>query len=1194
MAPALRIYLFGGFRLAMEGGDFPSIATVKARSLFAYLVLHAGVHHTRDLLAGQFWPELPNALARRRLSQALWRIRQVFDPDCAPLKSKKGIIRFAPEQPYWLDVTAFEQSLGQGDEAGLRKAIGYYQGDFMAGHYDDWLFTQRERLRDQFLDALESLLHLCKTEGKLDESLRLARRLALAEPLRETAHYEIMRLCHLLNRPQEALRQYQILQDILHNELGLKPSARSTYFYRQLRQEIRRSISAPVMGKAMNDVALVGREGQRRQLLARLDAATRGAGGLVLLDGGAGIGKTRLLQTIAQDARWRSMRVLWGWGEDRAQASSYHMLLQILHEALTPLWAEQLQPQIQSACLNALRVRLPHLQKLKNPPTSGLSALPPEKQCIHEALAQLILSLGRIQPHLLIFEDVHWADALTLEALQHLTPLLPQAQILIILSFRGGEARDDADLWALLQGLHTAGGQRMQLNPMPQNATAELVRLSLGMSRIAPQFSRRIYQHSRGNPLVVLELLRFLMDDNVLFRDDAGQWRMHWDASSADYGELPLPASVQQNIARRLQKLSGQERRFINAAAVLGARFDFSMLVALLRWEIPLCSQLVNALDARGFWEAGTDAYHFRHHLIHQAVLGEMDAAEQQQWHRQIFHLLEREQPQSIEKLAYHATAAHLADAAMTYNLQAGEQAQALYANTNALHYFEQALALVPTGQRARRWAVLRRIESVLDWLARREAQNVCLEEMMALSDSLQDKAMRAKTLFRYGKFKSRTGKPHACLHLLDEASSLAREVGDIKLEAFCHQTAARAYWHTGDVRNTLVFIQRAEALFQVVEDVVGEIETLQMKGNLYLGLLGHYESAMRSFERLRALAESLGDDEMFYTAQGNLAISLMSLGRYFQSLSLLSETIAFFEKTEDLLWLGVAYFCLGNNYLGLDRLEMARDAAERGLTFCAASKNTNFAIELHSLLGQIDLLEGAYVAAVAHFEKALAVALAGEQASDAAIQQSYLAVAQMHLGRLEEGMALSEQALAARTTEYENLPFAALMAFHHYQIALRAHGPEAAYPWLQRAHEKLMAAAGTITDSGLQASFLERVSVNRSIVLTFERWASGNQPVRVRLPRIDAPQGRPLRDDEWLTITWTPFGSDEDLFLDKVAYRRAMLLSMLDEAAEQGAAPRVKDLAQVLSVSTKTIHRDLAFLRAHGHPVRTRGARVR
>ena len=181
----------------MHWGNFalPAIPGRAARSLFAYLVTYRHQPHTRDLLAGTFWPELPDARARRRLSQALWRLDRVLNPLPSPVPvilAEADTLQFKTNMPYWLDVEAFEKELQElkGTQrslppsspssssslssspspttpslASLPRAVDLYPGAFMAGFYDDWAIIQRERLRDLYLPALGPLIRPHKAEG---------------------------------------------------------------------------------------------------------------------------------------------------------------------------------------------------------------------------------------------------------------------------------------------------------------------------------------------------------------------------------------------------------------------------------------------------------------------------------------------------------------------------------------------------------------------------------------------------------------------------------------------------------------------------------------------------------------------------------------------------------------------------------------------------------------------------------------------------------------------------------------------------------------------------------------------------------------------------------------------------------------------------------------------------------------------
>ncbi|MFX1412053.1 MAG: BTAD domain-containing putative transcriptional regulator, partial [Promethearchaeota archaeon] len=208
----LRIHLFGSLSLFWDDQPLPPVPGTAARSLLAYLVTYRAQPHTRDLLAGTFWPDLPDTVARRRLSQALWQIRRALAPvrdalDVDVLLAEGDTVQLNPHLPLWLDVDEFlvksqiPNPKAQSGESGvgvwglgfgiLRDAVALYRGEFLAGYYDDWVLTERERLREILLQVLERLIDACKAQGEYEEALVYARQLVGQDPWREEAHCEV-------------------------------------------------------------------------------------------------------------------------------------------------------------------------------------------------------------------------------------------------------------------------------------------------------------------------------------------------------------------------------------------------------------------------------------------------------------------------------------------------------------------------------------------------------------------------------------------------------------------------------------------------------------------------------------------------------------------------------------------------------------------------------------------------------------------------------------------------------------------------------------------------------------------------------------------------------------------------------------------------------------------------------------------
>ena len=240
----LHIHLLGGFRLEREGRPLPAPASKRARLLLAYLLLHAQHEHERIFLAGLLWPDLPESKARRRLSQALWQVKQMF----AGVESGRNRVRIQPQARYQLDVQDFRAALQRAASENARdriaaweEAIDLYSGPLLPGFYDDWTLILREQLREHYLRTLEQLIAEHKGTGCYEQALSLARRLTVEEPLNEEAHGQVIRLYALLGRRKEALLQYDMLRQILADELGVAPGSA----IERLAQQVRRQTLTP-------------------------------------------------------------------------------------------------------------------------------------------------------------------------------------------------------------------------------------------------------------------------------------------------------------------------------------------------------------------------------------------------------------------------------------------------------------------------------------------------------------------------------------------------------------------------------------------------------------------------------------------------------------------------------------------------------------------------------------------------------------------------------------------------------------------------------------------------------------------------------------------------------------------------------------------------------------------------------------
>ena len=294
MTARLGLRLLGKPQVHLDGQAITGFRTAKAEALLYYLAV-AGQGRPREALANLLWGEMPEAKAKRNLTQILSLLRKRFEPF---LEIEPQQVGFKPGTDYWIDVVEFEQMLEAVDPAKsleqLRQAVDLYRGDFLQGFFvkeafsfEEWALTERERLRELMLHALQTLLNGALTQADYAAGLDYAGRLLALEPWHETAHRQMMRLLALSGRREAALAQYETCRQVLAEALGVEPLAETTALFERLRA----AASPPPHNIPPPPNVFVGRDTELQQIEGHVaDPACR----LLTIVGPGGIGKTRL------------------------------------------------------------------------------------------------------------------------------------------------------------------------------------------------------------------------------------------------------------------------------------------------------------------------------------------------------------------------------------------------------------------------------------------------------------------------------------------------------------------------------------------------------------------------------------------------------------------------------------------------------------------------------------------------------------------------------------------------------------------------------------------------------------------------------------------------------------------------------------------------------------------------------------
>jgi DNA-binding SARP family transcriptional activator len=807
----LRVTLLGGFEARLRSGAVVRLPNRKAQALLAYLGIRPGQGHARDKLAALLWGEKSDDQARGDLRHALVALRRALaGVDPQPLHVQGQTLALYADAVD-VDAAIFERLVGEGTMPALEQAAELYRGDLLLGFslseplFEEWLVAERERLREVAVEALTRLLAEQAKTAPTERAIQTAVRLLALDPLQETVHRALMRLYSRQGRRGAALKQYQMCVAALRRELGTEPEKETRALYQELVRgaaaEPRASRSGRIAGPATPDfpeeeTPLFGREAELDRLRQMLDAAIRGHGQIATVLGEAGIGKTRLASALAAEAVSHGCRVLIG----RSHES----------DSILPFgpWVDAFRAgelSADEAILDALHpARRAELTRLL--PEAGRAGLPPAGDSalpLFESVAAFIESVAGPQPLLLVLEDLHWADEMTLRLLAFVSRRIPGWTALLIVTAREEELADASlarRTIAELSNARSAGS--LVLSPLSRRETAQLVRALARVGSEPPaaaQVEARIWAMSEGNPFVAVEAMRAL--------DQPGL-----SAGMAAFSSPPdLPARVRDLVARRLDRLSARGQQLAAVAAVIGRRFDFALLTAAGGLDEREAAEAVEEMVRRRVLQAVGHHLDFTHDRVREVAYDRLLPPRRRLVHRAVAEALESmgagppDRPgEQIEQLAHHAVRGERWEKAVRYLRQAGDKAAARSALPDALAWQEQALAALAALPESRftleeAFEIRLAMRPVLTQLNEIQKTLERLREAEALAERLNDDRRR-------GQVRAFMTNVHALLVELDDAVAsgqraleIAGRLGDLRLRIPTTTYLEVAHYWRGD-----------------------------------------------------------------------------------------------------------------------------------------------------------------------------------------------------------------------------------------------------------------------------------------------------------------------------------------------------------------------------------------------------------
>jgi DNA-binding SARP family transcriptional activator/tetratricopeptide (TPR) repeat protein len=669
--------------------------SARSAALVAFLVARAGSPQARQRIAGLFWPESADGQALTNLRRELHHLRQLLGDEPSLVVTSRDLC-WRDTASCRVDLRVFElerqaavAASAAGDDAAVlargTAALDQYKGDLLPGQYEDWLIEARSELDRQAADLCDLLGAARARAGDLTGAAAAARRRIQLQPLEEAGYRALMLYQADLGDRAGAVSTYHHCASVLERELGVIPGPATRQAFQRLMADRadtpaanQDSSSSPAAegqparsGRAA--AQLVGRSRELRVLQdAWRAAAAAGRPGLVLVSGGAGVGKTCLVAEIAALARAQGAVV----AGSQCFGTSGRL-------ALAPVadWLRTPAVQAATAALDpAWRAEVGRLL-----PAGGAGERAAEyrgmadawqRHRFFEGLARAVIAVGR--PMLLVVDNLQWCDLETLAFVTFLLGLAPATPVLVAATLRDDTLDADLDLAGWVTRMRATGLlTELPVSPLEVADTARLAEAVSGLP--LPARDAGLLQATTGGfPLFVVEAVR----------------------GRADVSAGPEPGGDLMAVLQgRLGQSAPAARDVACLASAVGTNFTLDLLTEASDLDADVVVAAVDELWRRRIMREFRDGYDFSHDLLRDAAYAQVSPPKRWLLHRRVaqaLELLHADDTDAVSaQLAQQYARGGRPGRAVTYYRRAADVAAGRFAHAEAIRLHTEALSVV-------------------------------------------------------------------------------------------------------------------------------------------------------------------------------------------------------------------------------------------------------------------------------------------------------------------------------------------------------------------------------------------------------------------------------------------------------------------------------------------------------------------
>jgi adenylate cyclase len=873
-----------------------------------------------------------------------------------------------------------------------------------------------------------------------------------------------------------------------------------------------------LLGQRFN---LVAREEELARLARWLDEAVAGRGGVYLVRGEAGAGKSSLVTEFADRAYARYPELVTAAGVCDAQtgvgdaflpfreiletltgdvdgklargrisqgnAGRLRKIAGVATEAVLEVGPDLIEAVVPGVSLLAsagmfLAGRSPLTEKLKRRLEGGrdVPAQVTQDQ-IFEQYLRVLERLSEKAPMLLVIDDLHWADTASIGLLFRLGRRLANNRVLVLGMYRGsdvalGRGGERHPLEQVLNELKRYHGDvEIDLDPAATGRGREFVDAFLDQepNRLGEDFRAALLEHTRGHPLFTVELMRSLQESGHLHRDQAGHWVVDpgLDLST-------MPSRVEGVIEERLGRLGEDLRRALTIAAVEGEDFTAEVVSKVLPEEVRRLvlslsetlqkqHRLVQAVGLERLGRTRLSRYRFSHVMMQDYLLRHLDEVEAAYLHEDVARALEELYAEALDsvvvRLAHHYEAAGVADRALRYLTMAGDRARQSFAPVEAIGHYRRALPWADTDEE--RIPVLLSLIDQYQMAGDLAGRIEALEQLEALVPAGDGRPERAETVLRRARLELDRGHYPDARAAATEAAEQFAALDDPGGQADALATLANVEYHTGNYAGAREAAARAHEL----AEVVGRTDLLARSMNalgIVADLTGDRVAARSWFERALETNRRSGRLNLVASSLSNLGVLRFRAHELAEAAAAFRESAELARQVGDRSMEATARSNLGMVLRTVGQIADARRMLEEALALHRELDNPYAITRTLGLLGTVLTDLGEYEGARRAQTEALELDREVGDRQDEGFRHDALGQLEVHLGRYDEAQAAWSTALGiAGELGDRDLELSSLRGLG--EVELSRGRPEQAIEQLRRART----VAEELSDTGGLAS---------------------------------------------------------------------------------------------------------------------------